>query len=80
VAFFLSLKMGVTGTKVEKYMRLGKIHTTNQSSRRNQSKEHDKEANEEMTAQKNFTMKGTLCLVRESFTTFYILNHGGWVE
>lgn len=69
VACYSSLSM-VTGVKVEKYMRLCKIHTTNQSSRRNQSKKHDEEAHEEMTAQKSLLVKGIWCLVKESFTTF----------
>jgi hypothetical protein len=73
VPCYSSLSM-VTGVKVEKYMRLGKIHTTNQSFRKNQSKKHNKEAHEEMTAQKNLMVKGILCLVKESFTTFQIMD------
>jgi hypothetical protein len=73
MACYSSLNM-VTGVKVEKYMRLGKIHSTTRSPGRCGSREQDEEANEEMTARKNLVVKAILCLVRESFTTFRIMD------
>jgi hypothetical protein len=75
MACYSSLNM-VTGVKVEKYMymRLGKIHSRTRSPGRCGSREQDEEANEEMTARKNLVVKAILCLVRESFTTFRIMD------
>jgi hypothetical protein len=65
----------VTGAKVEKYMSLGKILATTCSSGRRQPREHNKdEASEGMAARKNLIVKGITCLVRESFTTFRIMD------
>lgn len=74
VPSYSSLNM-VTGVKVEKDMRLGKIYTANQSSsggRRGSSSGDDEEANNGMTARKNLLVKGILCLAREAFPTFRI--------
>jgi hypothetical protein len=74
VACYSSLNM-VTGAKVEKYMSLGKILATTCSSGRRLPREHNKdEASEGMAARKNLIVKGITCLVRESFTTFRIMD------
>jgi hypothetical protein len=70
---YSSLNM-VTGVKVEKCMGLGNVHTATRSSGRRGSSGQDVEAIDGITTRKNLVVKAILCLRKESFPAFGIMD------